>query len=74
MELAHRLLVDGGIFLYHSIGGNKSVHDIDPWIDKYIFPHAVLPSIAQADKGADLLRVAFVGVRFDELHGSDYIP
>jgi cyclopropane-fatty-acyl-phospholipid synthase len=57
MELAHRLLVDGGIFLYHSIGGNKSVHDIDPWIDKYIFPHAVLPSIAQLGRSFENLFV-----------------
>ena len=53
MKLAERSLVDGGIFLYHSICGNKSVHTIEPWINKYIFPNAVLPSAAQLGAAFD---------------------
>ena len=44
METAHRSLVPGGLFLLHTIGGNREVHDIDPWLDRHIFPGAVLPS------------------------------
>lgn len=47
MKMAHRLLPDEGLFLLHTIGGNKSVHATDPWIEKYIFPNSMLPSIAQ---------------------------
>lgn len=36
-----------GIFLLHSIGGNYSLNYCDPWIDKYIFPNGMLPSIKQ---------------------------
>ena len=41
------LLKDDGLFILHTIGGNKSVTATDPWIDKYIFPGGVLPSIKQ---------------------------
>lgn len=46
-ELTRRLLKDGGLFLLHSIGGNESETSTDPWVDKYIFPNGVIPSIAQ---------------------------
>lgn len=37
----------GGLFLLHTIGGNKSVSHTDPWIAKYIFPNSMLPSAKQ---------------------------
>jgi cyclopropane-fatty-acyl-phospholipid synthase len=45
--VAARLLRDDGLFLLHTIGSGDSTQSIDPWIDKYIFPNAVLPSVAQ---------------------------
>ncbi len=47
MEVVSRVLCDGGIFLLHTIGGNISAVNTDPWIEKYIFPKSMLPSIAQ---------------------------
>ena len=47
METVSRLLKDDGLFLLHTIGGNKSVYAVEPWLDKYIFPNGMLPSIAQ---------------------------
>lgn len=47
MKVVHRCLKDGGLFLLHTIGGNKSVKFTDPWIAKYIFPNSMLPSIKQ---------------------------
>ncbi len=47
MEVAHRLLKDDGLFLLHTIGGNESTISLDPWIEKYIFPNSMLPSIKQ---------------------------
>ena len=46
-EVIHRSLKDDGMALVHTIGGNASVVGMEPWLDKYIFPHAVLPSIRQ---------------------------
>lgn len=43
----HRCLKDDGMALVHTIGGNRSVTSIEPWLGKYIFPHAMLPSISQ---------------------------
>ncbi len=40
-------LTDDGIMVLHTIGGNKSNRRNDPWIDKYIFPGGVLPSVKQ---------------------------
>jgi cyclopropane-fatty-acyl-phospholipid synthase len=47
MEIAHRCLRSDGLFLLHTIGGNRSVTSIDPWTDKYIFPNSMIPSIKQ---------------------------
>ena len=47
MEIVYRLLDDNGLFLLHTIGGNKSTITTDPWINKYIFPGGMLPSIKQ---------------------------
>lgn len=41
------LLKDDGLYMLHTIGSNKSIRSIDPWIDTYIFPGGVLPSIKQ---------------------------
>lgn len=47
MEIVYRCLKDNGLFLLHTIGGNRSVTLVDPWINKYIFPNGMLPSIKQ---------------------------
>lgn len=36
-----------GVFVLHTIGGNRSARQTDPWIDKYIFPNSCIPSIRQ---------------------------
>lgn len=41
------LLQKDGMILLHTIGGNRSTHRVDPWIEKYIFPGSMLPSIRQ---------------------------
>jgi len=50
MKTVHRCLEDDGIFLLHTIGGNESQIEGDPWINKYIFPNGMLPSISQISK------------------------
>lgn len=47
MQIMRRFLKEDGIALLHSIGGNASRKFCDPWIDKYIFPHGMLPSLKQ---------------------------
>ncbi len=47
MKVAWRCLKDDGLFLLHTIGGNKSVITVDTWMEKYIFPGGMLPSIKQ---------------------------
>jgi cyclopropane-fatty-acyl-phospholipid synthase len=47
MELVDRLLAPDGVAFIHTIGGNRARTHIDPWFDKYIFPNAVLPTLAQ---------------------------
>lgn len=47
MEVVNDHLNDDGIFLLHTIGANLSSHYGDLWINKYIFPNGMLPSIAQ---------------------------
>lgn len=56
-ETAHRVLKEDGFFLLHTIGGNRSVNQIDPWLDKYIFPNGALPSVAQIGRAIEGLFV-----------------
>lgn len=47
MSVARDVLKEDGLFLLHTIGSNFSMHKSNAWINKYIFPNGVLPSIAQ---------------------------
>ena len=47
MQVARRCLRPDGLFLLHTIGGNRSVFKSDAWINKYIFPNSMIPSIRQ---------------------------
>ncbi|MFW5643302.1 MAG: cyclopropane fatty acyl phospholipid synthase [Alkalispirochaeta sp.] len=57
MEVARNLLKEGGLFLVHTIGGNRSVKTTDPWINRYIFPNGMLPSVRQIGAAIDGLFV-----------------
>ncbi len=57
MKVAHSTLKDDGLFLLHTIGGNRSVRGTDPWIAKYIFPNSMIPSIQQIGKSIEGLFV-----------------
>lgn len=46
MEKAHSLLKDDGIFLLHTIGAPFTTYTTEAFINKYIFPNGVLPSVA----------------------------
>lgn len=47
MEKMGSLLKDDGLFLLHTIGSNETQWETDPWVDKYIFPNSLIPSIRQ---------------------------
>lgn len=57
MRVAHRCLARDGVFLLHTIGGNVSRFNCDPWIAKHIFPVGMLPSAALIGKAAEGLFV-----------------
>lgn len=46
-DVVHRHLAQDGLFLLHTIGGNESSVTTDPWIERYIFPNSLIPSLAQ---------------------------
>ncbi|MFP8413184.1 cyclopropane fatty acyl phospholipid synthase [Serratia marcescens] len=53
-DVVERNLAPHGLFLLHTIGSNKTDMNVDPWINKYIFPNGCLPSvrhIAEASEG-----------------------
>ncbi|PCH59893.1 MAG: cyclopropane-fatty-acyl-phospholipid synthase [Gammaproteobacteria bacterium] len=64
----HALLKDKGLFLLHTIGSNKTVTNGDAWLEKYIFPYGMLPSVKQMGDAAEPLWV------LEDWHnfGSDY--
>ena len=57
MEVVHKCLKEDGLFLLHTIGRNKSLTMTDPWIEKYIFPNSMLPSIKQIGESIEGLFV-----------------
>lgn len=57
MQVAKRCLKEDGLFLLHTIGSPVSSHQFDPWMDKYIFPNAHLPSLSQISRVAEKLFV-----------------
>ena len=48
-----RCLAADGLFLLHSIGGERSTGHTDPWIARYIFPNSMLPSAAQVARSVE---------------------
>lgn len=55
MQQVYDMLEDDGIFLTHTIMGQKSTNRGDPWLDKYIFPNGVLPSHQQIKRSVKKL-------------------
>jgi cyclopropane-fatty-acyl-phospholipid synthase len=68
MKTVRDRLSSDGICLLQTIGGNVSVRNIDPWINRYIFPSAMLPSVAQIGGAAAGLLI----VQDWENFGPDY--
>lgn len=53
MAMARRSLIDDGLFLLHTIGKNQTHLNIDPWIEKYIFPNGALPALSELTAAAE---------------------
>jgi cyclopropane-fatty-acyl-phospholipid synthase len=70
MQVIHRTLADDGVALVHTIANNRSLRHGTPFIEKYIFPNAVAPSLAQIGRAMEGLFVP------EDLHniGPDYDP
>ena len=68
MQIVQKCLKDEGLFLLHTIGNSTSLTSTDPWMNKYIFPGSMLPSIQQIGKAIDGLFV------LEDCHnfGADY--
>ena len=70
IKVIDRCMVDDGVALIHTIANNRSLRHGTAWIEKYIFPNAVAPSIAQIGRAMEGLFV------LEDLHniGPDYDP
>ncbi|AKM47922.1 cyclopropane fatty acyl phospholipid synthase [Edwardsiella anguillarum] len=55
--VARRNLKDDGLFLLHTIGANRTTPDVDPWINKYIFPNGCIPSLRHIARASEPLFV-----------------
>ena len=52
-ESVERNLAGDGLFLLHSIGNLRSMRKYDRWMNRYIFPNAVVPSGAQIERATE---------------------
>jgi len=57
MKVVQHCLEDDGLFLLHTIGGNRSVSRTNAWTERYIFPNSVLPTARQIARAVDGLFV-----------------
>lgn len=57
METVRRCLVEDGLSMLHTIGNATSSSIADPWIEKYIFPNGLLPSMKQIVQASEDLFV-----------------
>ena len=67
-ETARRALREGGLFVLHTIWANERNPSIEPWLNKYIFPNGVLPTVGQIGAAVEGLFV----VEDVENFGADY--
>lgn len=67
-NVASRCLKPEGLFLLHTIGSNKTRINVDPWLNKYIFPNGFLPSAEQ------IIQMSQDTLLMEDWHnfGSDY--
>jgi cyclopropane-fatty-acyl-phospholipid synthase len=68
MHIARRCLKPDGLFLLHTIGRLKTRDAAEPWSNKYIFPNAQLPSMADISRAIEGVFV------MEDVHnfGADY--
>jgi cyclopropane-fatty-acyl-phospholipid synthase len=57
MQVVRACLKEDGLFLLHTIGGNRSVTGNDAWSTRYIFPNSMVPSVKQIGAAAEDLFV-----------------
>lgn len=50
-------LHEDGLFLLHTIGSRTTNTTYDPWINKYIFPNGILPSMLQISQASEGLLI-----------------
>lgn len=53
LQVVHRCLKEGGLFLLQTIGDRVTNSTTDPWIANYIFPNGDIPSLRQIAKAAE---------------------
>ncbi len=68
MQVVSRCLKEEGIFLLHTIGALTTRYSPDAWINKYIFPNGILPSMRDISAAVEGYFV------LEDLHnfGADY--
>lgn len=52
-SVVERNLKPDGLVLLYTIGSQKTDNNVDPWIDKYIFPNGCLPSVRHIASGSE---------------------
>lgn len=70
MQITHDCLDDGGLMLVETLGSRFSNRNCEAWIDRYIFPGGVIPSLRQIDKA---MEGRFVRTNLEEF-GRYYVP
>ncbi|MEC5341350.1 cyclopropane fatty acyl phospholipid synthase [Brenneria populi] len=52
-RIVNKNLKPDGLFLLHTIGAQKTDSEVDPWINKYIFPNGCIPSVQHVARASE---------------------
>ena len=67
----NNLLTDQGVALIHSIAKFHSPTPLNPWMDKYIFPGAYTPSLAEQTRAIEKAGLLITDVEILRIHYAD---
>ena len=65
------LLADNGVALIHSIGKFHSPGPLNPWIDRYIFPGAYTPTLAEQTRAIEQAGLLVTDIEILRTHYAD---
>lgn len=67
-ECLHNMLAEDGVALVHTIGNKGVATEVNPWINRYIFPGGRIPALSEIATGLEKSRLMLTDLEIWRLH------